>query len=262
MAKAILARRIVMHDIWLLGMGYLGLPLAHALHQHGQSVLASSRQAQTGDLPFSYCVFDIDGAVDEDDGLDFAQAKTWLCLLPPSCSAAYESFLSHYEKAAVKLGVNHIVYASSISVYGDETRDCFAHSPVDPKTPSAKIMVQVEERLLMSAIPNISVVRLAGLFSDDRHPILRLSAKGQVNGAGQCVNMIDKEAAVAALLACCMNPKGHVIVNAVMDEHPSKQVFYTQAAKKLLLPMPEFIHDTNSLGKCVYAGVHVITSES
>ncbi len=246
-----------MKDIWLLGMGYLGLPLAQQLAKEGFSIIASSRQARKQPFPFAYQPLDI-GKV-KDISSEFS-AKNWVCLLPPSCAENYVSFMSHYLQAAQRVQVQHIVLASSISVYGNANRDCYPATTVQPESSSAHKMVAAEKILLDSSIPNISIVRLGGLFSADRHPIVSLSRRGLVSEAQQQVNMLSKQDAIESLAQAIYQPQGKVIINAVMPEHPSKRAFYQQAADELSLPMPQFIDGQNGQGKRVHAGTFVIES--
>lgn len=252
-----------MKSVWILGLGYLGAPLANMLLAEGYRVVGSSRHVKsTPELSHVQQIpLDIANIHTVSDFPKILAADTWICLLPPSCAENYVDFLNIWLQAALVLGVRNIVYCSSTAVYGNETRSCFAHTATQPETKSALKMVAVEQSLLASHIENVSIVRLGGLFSDTRHPIRMLSQRGIVNEAQQQVNMISQAQAVQFLKQCVIEQQGHCIHNAVMDTHPSKREFYSQAAKQLGFSHPKFVDGQQGLGKCVEQGTHVLTTK-
>ena len=170
----------------------------------------------------------------------WADKPTWFCLLPPSPLAHYADTLKQWLALAEHMGVQHIVYTSSTSVYGNAVRVCDENTPPHPQTETAVQILAAEKILLAGRIPHIDILRLGGLYSATRHPLDRLLLKNNIRGGRQPVNVIHQDSAVAALFQTACTPDGHRLRNLVETPHPSRRSFYAAEAAKLGLPVPQF----------------------
>lgn len=237
----------------ILGLGYLGRPLAEALYQGGVSVAAVKKRLTSDDVnvPIDLQFADLDDVEAAEQVYAGWQDKAvWVALLPPSAVADYVAVITQWVRAAQRYAVPHLVFASSISVYGSQTRVCDENSELAPETVGAQAIMAAEQVVLKSGMANIDVVRLGGLYSSTRHPLNRLLQRSVVEGAEQAVNMLHQDRAVSVLLRAIQTPSGRRIRNGVETAHPSKQDFYTAEAMKLGLPCPQFIAGGNT-GKVV-----------
>lgn len=243
-------------DCTILGMGYLGRPLAEKCYQQGSEVAATKRSLTSDDinLPIQLDSLDLNQA----DAFDapfweahWRNKPTWFCLLPPTPFADYTAVLRQWREKAEAYGVQHLIFSSSTGVYGDQARACDETTPPDPQTESARRIVAVEQDLLSSSVPNIDILRFGGLYCAERHPLRSLLKKSQISGGSQPVNVIHRDAAVAALLQTAAQPKGKRIRNVVESEHPTRAEFYRAEARKLGLPEPDFLPDDTRGGKIV-----------
>lgn len=238
----------------ILGLGYLGRPLAQKFYENGYEVTAIKRHLTSDDinLPIQLDAIDLNQPNAFQTALPhWADKPTWFCLLPPSSLHDYTAALQQWLQLAESLDVQHIIFTSSTSVYGDEVRECDETSPLNPQTDNAKQIAAVENLLLNSAIPNIDILRLGGLYSAERHPVTRLVLKHNISGGKQPVNVVHQDLAVAALFQTALNPAGKRIKNVVEPKHPTRAEFYTAEAAKLGLPAPDFNPDDQSSGKIV-----------
>lgn len=169
-------------DISILGLGYLGLPLAQKCYEQGSQVSAVKRNLTSDDinLPIELDIIDLN----QDDIFhnsalwqNHINKPTWFCLLPPSSLNHYADTLKKWIQLAEQSKVQHIIFTSSTSVYGDQARVCDETTPPDPQTESARQILAVEQALLESAVPHIDILRLGGLYSADRHPVTKLVQK-------------------------------------------------------------------------------------
>ena len=94
----------------ILGLGYLGLPLAEALHRRGHPLLAARRSVPPQALPFALQTVDI-GHAAAHDWSAWAAYPIWVCLLPPSGS---EDAAALFDRAllytAITRARNHFVF--------------------------------------------------------------------------------------------------------------------------------------------------------
>lgn len=169
-------------DISILGLGYLGLPLAQKCYEQGSQVAAVKRNLTSDDinLPIELDIIDLN----QDDIFhsstlwqNHINKPTWFCLLPPSSLNHYADTLKKWIQLAEQSKVQHIIFTSSTSVYGDQARICDETTPPDPQTESARQILTIEQALLESAVPHIDILRLGGLYSADRHPVTKLVQK-------------------------------------------------------------------------------------
>ena len=158
--------------------------------------------------------------------------------------------MRHLCAQAQQLQLAHVVYASSTSVYGSEVRVCDEESRVAPESDHAKQIVRSEQIWQSSGLPCVSILRLGGLYDDERHPVRRLSGRVAIKGGKHPVNVVSRSSAVAALTRHVAHAQGGVF-NVVEAVHPSRSEFYSQEALRLGLPLPEFDASDASDGKTV-----------
>lgn len=242
-------------DCAILGMGYLGRPLAEKLFEHGSRVSALKRWLTSDDinLPVSLDAADLNRPqiFEADFWQTWADKTVWFCLLPPSAVADYPTVLAGWLQLAKRFGTGHIVFAGSTSVYGDAVRECSEHIPPNPQTESARKILQAEELLMQSGIANIDILRLGGLYSAERHPLSALLKRSRIAGAQMPVNMLHQSRAVAALHLAACTPSGLRVRNIVEPHHPPKHEFYRAEAAKLGLPAADFDMADSRSGKTV-----------
>jgi nucleoside-diphosphate-sugar epimerase len=88
-----------------------------------------------------------------------------------------------------------------------------------------------------------TIVRLGGLFGENRHPGRFLSGKTLSSSAEACVNMLHQTDAVNGLMFLANEEINKLIVNLVSPHHPTKGEFYDTASKLLKMPPPNFKRD-------------------
>ena len=242
-------------DCAILGMGYLGRPLAEKLFERGSRVSALKKTLTSDDinLPVDLTAADLnDAAVFQTAfGQAWADKPAWVCLLPPSSVERYAEVVAQWLALAAQYGVRHVVCAGSTGIYGNRVRVCDESGAPEPQTESARKLLQAEQAFLDSGIDNIDILRFGGLYSAARHPLNSLLKRRRIAGARHPVNMVHQDLAVAALLHALCTPAGVRIRNIVEPAHPSKRDFYRAEAAKLGLPEPDFDEVDESGGKTV-----------
>ena len=240
----------------ITGMGYLGRPLAERLFESGDNVVALKRLLTSDDvnLPVELDIADLNDA--DVFKANFWQqnwvGKTvWFWLIPPSALADYAEKVAQWGKLAKKLGAKHLIFASSISVYGNADRMCDENSAVQPQSEAAKVISEAEQKLQVSGVENIDILRLGGLYCGERHPLNSLLRKNHIAGAFQPVNVLHRSLAVNALAQAAIRPNGMRIRNIVEPSHPVKHDFYRAEAQKLGLPEADFDMSDTTGGKTV-----------
>ncbi|HIE2055305.1 TPA: SDR family oxidoreductase [Neisseria meningitidis] len=240
--------------ISITGLGYLGLPLAQKFCQHGSRVAAIKRSLTSDDinLPIHLDTFDLGSTDAFQTALwrHHADKPVWFFLLPPSSLTHYADTVKQWAELARACNVQHLIFTSSTSVYGDTARECDETATPDPQTESARQILAAEQHLLDSGISNIDILRLGGLYCAERHPVSRLVQKQNIPGGNRPINIVHRNIAVESLFQTAFNPGGRRLKNIIEPRHPTRREFYTEEAAKLGLPAPDFAPD-DSMGKII-----------
>jgi nucleoside-diphosphate-sugar epimerase len=169
--------------------------------------------------------------------------------------------------AALDGAVEWILFASSTGVYPNVERTV-TEADLPPGRPDAlpgprrstgEALLAVEGLLMDTPDLDTTIVRLGGLYGDDRNPARFLAGRTDVARPEAPVNLIHREDAVGVFLALIEQDVRGEVVNACADEHPTRRVFYGRAARAMGLEPPTFDPDDATTGKVV--SPHKLTTQ-
>lgn len=248
--------------ISILGCGWLGLPLAKKLIQQGHKVKGSTTSSQklkglieAGIEPFQIKVVPEGISGDFDAFLD--HSEVFIADIPPKLKTEPEGdFVGKVERivdAIENTSVQKVIFVSSISVYENTAK---FPEYIEIKYPNgtskkAKQLISAEREMARSLHFRTCILRFGGLIGEDRHPINQLSGTENIKNPKAPVNLIHQEDCIGIISRIIEKNKFHEIYNAVYPEHPSKEEYYGQIAKKRNLPLPNFDQKTLSVGKII-----------
>ncbi|OJJ23635.1 uroporphyrinogen-III C-methyltransferase [marine bacterium AO1-C] len=233
--------------ISILGLGWLGLPLALKLQKSGYSVNGSTATLDKLKLLSKYSFLASRIKVESDeivgDWESFtAETSTLIINFPPKRiddietihPLQIEQIIKHTPKST------KVIFVSSTSVYQnnngviDETEDC------TPEKASGRALLKAEHLLQQHFGSNVTILRLAGLIGPQRHPGRFLANKKQLKNPNVPVNLIHQKDAIGLIEAILEQNCFGEIINGCADVHPKRKAYYEHAAIKLNLPAPTF----------------------
>jgi hypothetical protein len=227
--------------ILILGMGRTGLFLAKNLIKSGHQVCGTVRAPR----PVMTGIDQLIWNSEHDEVKTLPKADCVVCTFPPTLD--YGELIrrlgQHFEQAK-------IILVSSTAVFGERQGDLDESTIPMPNDERSQRLFAAEQLIL--AHPHGHVVRAAGLYDDDRHPIHSLSQKPNIPGGLDPVNLVHREdvaEVISQLIEAKINSK---IIHAVNPEHPIKQEYYTQKAKAQGLAAPLFI-STNDKNRTIHS---------
>lgn len=234
-------------EISILGCGWYGLELARNLVENGYLVKGSSTTAEKFPKlkalaihPFLISFQDKEETFD----MDFFQSPILVICIPPKRSSAEQHlFLSKIERiaeAANQGNVKKVIFVSSTSVYGDLNEEVNEHHHPIPDSDSGKAILAAEELLKGNLKFSTSIVRFGGLIGPERDPGRFFAGKSGVPNGQAPVNLIHLRDCIGITMKILEKDAFGFTFNACADDHPSRAVFYTQAAKISGLPVPDF----------------------
>jgi nucleoside-diphosphate-sugar epimerase len=262
--------------ISIVGIGWLGFPLARKLIEKGYNVKGSTTSENKLDLlkanniqPFQIelsenkIIGNIKGFLEDSEIL--------IIDIPPKLrSNPTENFVekikiltSYIEKSTIK----NVVFISSTSVYADvfpivEINENFIPNP---DSESGKQLLETENILLSNSNFQTTILRLGGLIGEDRHPIKLLAGKNNLENPDAPVNLIHQYDCIGIIIEMLTRVERtgvskqvqhdsvvvNNILNAVAPYHPTRKEYYTKKALELNLSLPTFAENTESKGKII-----------
>lgn len=242
--------------ISVLGCGWLGSPLAERLLSQQHTVKGSTTtQKKVKILKQSgidaYLLKLPDSFSDEKTD-PFWDCDVLILNIPPGRRNpdVKEDFPALVERVVDKAkshDISWIIFASSTSVYpkfgGITTEEDAKKGEAARK--SGEALLKSEDIIKASGI-DYTILRLAGLYGYDRHPVKYLSGKTDLDDASKPVNLVHQLDCVNIITEIIRQKKRNEIYNVVSDGHPPRREFYQCAAKRFNLPPPTFKSDENS----------------
>ncbi len=239
-----------MKKVAIVGLGWLGMPLAMALTSRGYQVVGSKTTPDGVEaarmcgidcyplvfLPQMQCeAADLDVLLNVDALIITLPARRTV-----EGSELYFQAVQQLVDSALAHNVKRIIFTSSTSVYGEGSGTLREDSPLRPVTPSGKVLAELESWFHRLPNTSVDVLRLAGLVGADRHPGRFMAGKTHVEGGNSGVNLVHQDDVIEAMLLLLSLPKGGHTYNLCAPVHPEKQHFYPALARQLNLPEPQF----------------------
>ncbi|MEH0874696.1 SDR family oxidoreductase [Pectobacterium cacticida] len=245
-----------MKKVAIVGLGWLGMPLALALNGHGYHVIGTKtthdgvEAARMSGIECYQLVLTPDLECDADELSTLLQVDVLIITLPASRTAqggdGYAQAVQQLVNMSRVFHVPRIIFTSSTSVYGDGSGTVKENSPLRPTTIAGKTLVSLEQWLQHLPDTSVDILRLAGLVGGGRHPGRFLAGKRNLPRGNHGVNLVHQEDVLAAIQLLLKLPRGGHIYNLCAPSHPPRQDFYPEQARRLHLTPPHFAPVTDS----------------
>ncbi len=256
-----------MKKVAIVGLGWLGMPLAMALSARGWQV-SGSKTSPDGVDAARRCGIDAKLLVltpeitCEADDLDALMAVDALVVTLPASrtvqgSEAYLQAVQNVVDTALAHKVPRVVFTSSTSVYGGSGGVMKEHSALHPETVAGKTLVELENWLHDLPGTGVDILRLSGLVGPNRHPGRFLAGKTNLENGSHAVNLVHLDDVVEAIVLLLQSPKGGRIYNLSAPKHPSRADFYPFVTKKLGLQPPTFAPESTPSGGKIIDGTKI-----
>lgn len=262
--QLITRNRELMKNISILGIGWLGLPLAKTLLKNGFTVKGSttsqdklSQLLAEGIDPYLVRVKP-EGV--EGDVSEFLEGTDVLIVdIPPGLrkepdldfSGSIQKLASEIEKA----GIKKVLFVSSISVY-EETESFKIYtedSQPNATSRNGSELAKAERILLENTSFETTVLRFGGLIGAGRHPVKYMAGRKNLSNPLGPVNLIHQEDCIGIIISLLEKDIFGEVFNAVYPLNPPKEEYYRKKAGEAGLEPPEFNHSKPSVGKIISA---------
>lgn len=234
-----------MQKISIIGLGWLGLPLAKHLKSLGYSIKGS-------------CTSEEKAALLKEHGLDTYPFKLdphpvgtgfhslfdtdiLVVNIPPRSRTMPESFhpeqIKFLKALAQQHGIKKVIFVSSTSVYPDLWQEAREGDFLDQHTTGSPSILQAERLIRESEGMDKTIIRFGGLLGMDRIPGRYFSGKSQVVGDSP-VNYIHQQDAVRMISWVISQGLWNEVFNGVAPLHPTRREVYEKNADMMGFPPP------------------------
>jgi nucleoside-diphosphate-sugar epimerase len=244
----------------VLGCGWLGLPLAQALHTQGYRVLGTTTtpsqlpvlQAAGIEPHLLQLGADFNNA-DEARLTSILHSVDILVLnVPPRSAVAggYPQLLRPVHRAVAAARLKAVLFVSTSGVYLDEPRIMREQDAISTRDAASDVLRTEGHFVPRYGQWKSTVVRLGGLIGPDRAPGRFLAGRQNLAQGDAPVNLLHLTDAIGVLQTIIeQNIWGHTL-NVCASSHPSRREFYPAAAEYLGLQPPTFKPEYSS-GKLI-----------
>ncbi len=230
--------------IAIIGCGWLGLPLAKELLKNDHFIYGSTTSINKFEelkvasiQPFLY-----DGFENKKITIPANEIDCLIISFPPSKSFDYpvqiEQLIQQFPVTC------KIIFTSSTSVYQDVEGEIDELGSVKINHP-----VFLAEEKLNQSNRSVTILRLAGLIGDKRHPILFLSGKN-IDHGNLVVNLVHQLDVIAAVRCLIEKQIWKKTYNLCYNEHPKKGDYYLGKATEFGL-LPPSVQFSKLIGKSI-----------
>ncbi|TCP96483.1 nucleoside-diphosphate-sugar epimerase [Cricetibacter osteomyelitidis] len=240
-----------MKSVAVVGLGWLGLPMARLLQHAGWDVKGSKRthegveQMRLLRLETYHLELTPEINADPDDLAVLFDVDALVINIPPSQyffdARQYKAGVENVVKEALLHNINHLIFISSTSVFAQVSGRFDEKSIPVPQGETAKALYETEQWLQQLADIDCDILRLGGLIGQDRHPIHSLAGKTDISLGNQPVNLVHIDDVIRAVEVLLETPSGKRLYHLVAAEHPIRADYYTRTAEKLGVNPPHFI---------------------
>ncbi|TPN83914.1 NAD-dependent epimerase/dehydratase family protein [Aquimarina algicola] len=250
------------HQISILGLGWLGLPLASSLIRENYKVKGSTTSSsktseleKNGILTFLITLEETGVHGDIVDLLK--ESETLIINVPPGLRRNPNvNFVSKirvlipYIEAS---NIENVLFVSSTSVFSDmETFPLITEKTIPNATSNAgKQLIEAEQLLQKNDHFKTTILRFSGLFGPNRHPATMLSKRSNIKNPNAPVNLIHLDDCIKIIHRIIKTEHWNEVFNASYPDHPEKYKYYSNICKQMELPIPDYDFNTPSKGKII-----------
>ncbi|WP_192347362.1 NAD(P)-binding domain-containing protein [Algoriphagus sp. Y33] len=254
-----------MTKISIIGLGWIGLPLAQLMIKQGYDVVGSttSSEKQTrlkasgvNAIQFSLVPFP--------QGKGFQELFTSEVLvinIPPRSRTTDGKFyleqLKFLRSMVDQSGIRKIIYVSSTGVYPDENRQDAYTEEEEITAATTGNLTQLKGELTFQGVRELTIVRFGGLLGDDRIPGKYVAGRDNVAGHTR-VNFIYRNDATRMLAWVIEKEIWNTTLNGVAPVHSLRKDIYERNVLDLGLEAPKSYQNSSIENDRIVSGDKIL----
>lgn len=235
-----------MKRIGILGCGWLGLPLAKTLLTKdikikGTTTSPSKIEVLQGNDIEAYTIDLYEDKIDELDTF-LKNIDCLIITIPPFRGEEEPTYAKNFKKLLPfieKHNIKNVIMMSSVSIYAPSNDVITEEFKEYSQEPTAKQILDAENVLLNAPLINTCILRLGGLYGEDRRPVNYICRKELLDNPDMPINMIHLDDIIQFTVKIINKGfEGNHIYNIVSPSFKSRFDYYNQQAKECNLILP------------------------
>lgn len=237
--------------ISILGCGWLGFPLGKSLVAQNYTVNGSTtsreKLAQLKIHKINPYYIHLTPKVNSDVEFTFFNSEILVLTIP--FSRSFNSPLYYRDQvesvlnmiATAKSPIKKIIFTSSTVVYPDQIACAQESSEITEFSDRSSVLSEIEKLLLSHSKIESVILRLAGLYGEERKLGRFLAGQKEIPNGDSPVNLVHLDDCIGIVKHLIESWPGKNIFNVCCDKHPTRRELYTRAATKMGLSAPQFL---------------------
>lgn len=245
--------------IAVVGLGWLGFPLAKSLVGKGHQVVGSTRTLAKVETLKANGIETIlmDATFENSQDLTHFFDKTAVCVLnfPPNRNENTAD-LKAYGMNALRIAALFptackFIFVSSTGIYPDENQ-LADEASIDRNRLAQHHPLAFAESALDTLLGNrLTIVRMAGLIGEQRKLSVFFSGRENVPNGNAPVNLIHQVDCIRIIEQIISKNCWGETFNACASDHPTREAYYTFACQKDGIALPTFQAESKPTGKVI-----------
>lgn len=226
-------------NICIIGLGWLGEPLAESLLKGGHSIYGSTRsvkkQFEFQNRGIHTFIFDLEQS-EKIPLKDIVSIDLLIITIPPLKRETPDYYGEKLVEIASSFpSTTKIIFTSSTSVYSKASG---IYGELSTKLVVTSSVFKAESALTKLLKSRLTVLRLGGLVGVNRHPVNSIQGKQNIKNPCGIINFVHQNDVIRAIHKIIQEDNFGEIYNLVNPHHPTREEFYTDLIEKNgLLPI-------------------------
>ena len=241
-------------NICIIGLGWLGAPLAKHLQNEGHFVIGTNRstakQAILEKEGIQSVIFDIES----DDNIPrelINKIDVVILTIPPIKREEFEYYGDRLNRIATAFPDNtRFIFTSSTSVYSKSTG---IYNELSKDLNKSSVILNTELVLKSTLKSRLTILRLGGLIGLSRHPVNSLQGRDNIKNPKGLINFVHLNDVILSIQSILDNSCFGEIFNVVNPSHPTRQEYYQSLVDKWDLPNITFNKSDTSIQRTIDA---------
>lgn len=228
--------------VLIVGCGWVGRKLGEKLIDDGYTVYGTTRSSSNfsdlNEIGVKPVKLDLPAASPSE--IHLPDVDSVLISISPGRGenrSEYPTVIGQLSRVLAQRNAQVMMY-SSTSAYGNATKEV-TETDASPDRNSDNAIVAAEGELL-EHIPEAVILRLCGLYGEDRHPAKYMAGRTDIAGGDAPVNLVHRDDVIQVTQRIIAENIRGEIFNVCSGSHPSRSEIYTVIAERLGLEKPTF----------------------